>query len=60
MKSKEELKAIKEEVENLNKKLDELTDEELAKVNAGISATCPTISDKNGEQKADLNSIMDS
>ena len=35
MKSKEELNALKEEVETLNKKLHELTDEELEKVSGG-------------------------
>ncbi len=35
MKSKEELTALKEEVETLNKRLDELTDEELAQVSGG-------------------------
>ena len=37
MKSKEELNALKEEVENLNKKLAELTEEELAQVTGGVS-----------------------
>ena len=36
MKAKEELNALKEEVENLNKKLAELTDEELAQVSGGL------------------------
>ena len=36
MKSKEELNALKEEVETLNKKLHELTDEELAQVSGGV------------------------
>ena len=36
MKTKEELNALKEEVEILNKKLHELTDEELAQVSGGI------------------------
>ena len=36
MKSKEELNALKEEVETLNKKLAELTDEELEQVTGGI------------------------
>ena len=36
MKTKEELSALKEEVEALNKKLGELTDEELAQVYGGI------------------------
>ena len=35
MKRKEELNALKEEVETLNKKLAELTDEELAQVAGG-------------------------
>ena len=35
MKTKEELNALKEEVEALNKKLDELTEEELAEVVGG-------------------------
>ena len=35
MKTKEELNALKEEVETLNKKLAELTDEELAEVTGG-------------------------
>ena len=35
MKTKEELKALKEEVETLNKKLAELTDEELKQVAGG-------------------------
>ena len=36
MKTKEELKEIKEEVETLNKKLAELTEEELAQVSGGV------------------------
>ena len=35
MRTKEELNALKEEVETLNKKLHELTDEELAQVSGG-------------------------
>ena len=35
MKTKEELNALKEKVETLNKKLAELTDEELAQVSGG-------------------------
>ena len=35
MKTKEELEELKEEVENLNKKLAELTEEELAQVSGG-------------------------
>ena len=37
MKTKEELNALKEEVETLNKKLHELTDEEFAQVSGGRS-----------------------
>ena len=36
MKSKEELDALKEEVNNVNEKLKELTPEELEQVNGGI------------------------
>ena len=36
MKTKEELNALKEEVETLNKKLCELTDEELEQVSGGF------------------------
>ena len=35
MKTKEELNALKEEVETLNRKLHELTEEELEQVNGG-------------------------
>ena len=35
MKNKEELNALKEEVETVNKKLHEMTDEELAQVSGG-------------------------
>ena len=41
MKTKEELNALKEEVEALNKKLAELTDEELAQVCGGDGVTVP-------------------
>ena len=37
MKTKEELNALKEEVETLNKKLHELTDEELEQVSGGFT-----------------------
>ena len=36
MKTKAELNALKEEVETLNKKLHELTEEELAQVSGGV------------------------
>ncbi len=35
MKTKEELKALKEEMESLHKKLTELSEEELAQINGG-------------------------
>ena len=41
MKTKEELNALKEEVEALNKKLAELTDEELEQVVGGMYTTPP-------------------
>ena len=41
MKTKEELNALKEEVETLNQKLAELTDEELAQVSGGIGYGLP-------------------
>ena len=41
MKTKEELNALKEEVEALNKKLAELTDEELAQIVGGSAFLCP-------------------
>ena len=37
MKTKEELSALKEEVEALNRKLRELTDEELEQVTGGLA-----------------------
>ena len=36
MKTKEELNALKEEVENVNRKLHELSEEELEQVNGGF------------------------
>ena len=36
MKTKDELDAIKEEIDALNKKLAELTDDELAQVSGGV------------------------
>ena len=41
MKTKEELNALKEEVETLNKKLHELTEEELAQVSGGEAIKAP-------------------
>ena len=43
MKTKEKLNALKEEVETQNKKLHELTDEELAQVSGGQGIKIPTI-----------------
>ena len=43
MKTKEELNALKEEVETLNKKLAELTEEELNQVTGGVNPTDFTI-----------------
>ena len=40
MKSKEELDALKEEVEAVNEKLAELTDEEIAQVTGGVVHSC--------------------
>ena len=42
MKTKEELNTLKEEVEALNKKLAELTEEELAQVSGGGGVPCPS------------------
>ena len=42
MKTKEELNALKEEVEALNKKLAELTEEELKQVTGGVDFIIPT------------------
>ena len=41
MKTKEELNALKEEFKDLNKKLSELTDEELKEVAGGIGPLSP-------------------
>ena len=43
MKTKEELEELKEEVENLNKKLAELTEEELAQVSGGTHDSYPLL-----------------
>ena len=49
MKSIEELNALKEEVEALNKKLAELTEEELAQVSGG-GALVKTYTDEDGQE----------
>ena len=43
MKTKEELNALKEEVENVNRKLHELSEEELEQVNGGFENLIKTI-----------------
>ena len=48
MKTKEELNALKEEVETLNKKLHELTEEELAQVSGGAAGTVKAFNNENG------------
>ena len=48
MKTPEELNALKEEVETLNKKLAELTDEELAQVSGGATGTVKAFNNENG------------
>ena len=48
MKSKEELNALKEEVETVSKKLQELTDEELAQVSGGAAGTVKAFNNENG------------
>ena len=49
MKTKEELSDLKEEVETMNKKLHELTDEELAQVVGGISHDKIRVTDVKGD-----------
>ena len=43
MKTKEELNALKEEVETVSRKLHELTDEELAQVSGGSGGVDPVL-----------------
>ena len=56
MKSKEELNALKEEVETLNRKLRELKDEELEQVTGGASAigADPTLGQNNDMETNDV------
>ena len=49
MKTKEELNALKEEVETVNKKLAELTEEELTQVSGGID-----LPDRSGGRAPDI------
>ena len=50
MKSKEELNALKEEVETVNEKLAELTPEEIAQVNGGGTGDRPIPEQKRRPQ----------
>ena len=49
MKTKEELNALKEEVETVSKKLHELTEEELAQVSGGGMCTGPSSDNQSGD-----------
>ena len=51
MKSKEELNALKEEVETLGKKLAELTEEELAQVTGGEHDGEPPVYGGHGHRR---------
>ena len=51
MKTPEELNALKEEVETLNKKLAELTDEELKQVAGGIAPGRPYWTGRHSQSK---------
>ena len=53
MKSKEELNALKEDVETVSKKLAELTEEELAQVSGGDQLPDGYFVDPNGRWKND-------
>ena len=48
MKTKEELNALKEEVETLNRKLHELTKEELAQVSGGAAGSVQFFNEDKG------------
>ena len=57
-KPKEELDALKEEVEAVNEKLNELTEEEIAQVNGGVRSGCshyglPAIG-RSGDESVDM------
>ena len=54
MKTKEELNALKEEIETQNKKLHELTDEDLAQVSGGVISPDSLINIGN-EENFELN-----
>ena len=49
MKTKEELNALKEEVETVSRKLHELTDDELAQVSGGAFVTFPAFDTEVGD-----------
>ena len=51
MKTKKELNALKEEVEALNKKLHELTEEELAQVSGGIEISGDLVPGTSGKDE---------
>lgn len=48
MKTKEELNALKDEVESLNKKLSELTEEELVQVSGGANGSAKLFNEEKG------------
>ena len=50
MKTKEELNALKEEVEPLNKKLADLNEDELAQVAGGLDADYDIVWNKTGDE----------
>ena len=56
MKTKEELNEIKEEVETLNEKLHELTEEELAQVTGGAAAPSLVV-DASVDNKGNRNRV---
>ena len=58
MKTKEELCALKEEVEALNKKLAELTEEELAQVAGGVAGNGVILVTAEGPAPEKGNTVM--
>ena len=59
MKTKEELNALKEEVETLNKKLAELTEEELRQVSGGFFAALMPVVDSEEPTIEALPQVID-
>ena len=53
MKTKEELNALKEEYETLNKKLAELTGEELAQVTGGMAVSFASPTQEGGDPNSE-------